>query len=228
MCGRFTLSYTFEELMAFAPGAEAGLRDWTPRYNVAPTQEHPILRMAGEEREWLWASWGLVNEWAADASRASRTINARAETISERPTFRQAFAERRCVVPADGFYEWQRTGDHRRPYLIHRQDGAALLMAGLYEVWKPRNESPRVTFTIVTTRANADIARLHDRMPVVLEDEQADEWMFARTGERRLRQLMEPASAGVLTTRPVSHLVNAVANEGAALVERAAEQVRLF
>jgi len=229
MCGRFTMTYPDARLLALALGIEAAdLVDWTPRFNLAPTQAHFIVVLRGEDRHVLPARWGLVNEWGTDANGAARTINARAETLSERPSFRNAFEQRRCIVPADGFYEWEGTRGERRPYWIHRRDGGLLLMAGLYEYWQPRPGVRECTFTIVTREANATVGRLHNRMPVIFDDAQADEWMFARTPPARLQELLRAAPEGGLQLRAVSRAVNRVENEGEELLEPAAEQARLF
>lgn len=228
MCGRFTLTYAVAQRLARALGVSVeDLEGWEPRFNIAPTQEHFIVVLRGEDRQVLPARWGLLNDWIRDPKDATKTFNARAETLAERPAFRAAFEQRRCVVPADGFYEWQGHRESRRPYWFHRRDGGLLLFAGLYEHWQPRGGPPAWTFTIVTTEAKGRLAEFHDRMPVILDDAAADDWMYAKTGEHRLRELIRSAS-GDLEARPVSQAVNRVENEGPSLLEPAAEQVRLF
>jgi putative SOS response-associated peptidase YedK len=184
--------------------------------------------MKTEERELLPAKWGLVNSWAKDASRAARAINARAETLATSPAFRDAYARRRCVVPTDGFYEWEGPKDHRQPHWIHRPDGRLVLMAGLYESWQPKPGEWQRTFTIVTTRANEMVARIHDRMPVVLDEEAAGRWMLANTPERELRQLLAPAPESALRMTAVSPRVNKVDNDDPAVLEPVAETARLL
>lgn len=229
MCGRFTLTYADAERLAAALGVSAAsVEAWQPRYNIAPSQTHLIMRLWGGERELVPATWGLVNAWTADGGNGSHLFNARAETLHERPAFREAFERRRCVIPADGFYEWQRGPDGRRPYWFHREDGGPLLLAGLYEYWEPRPGLRQCTFTIITTRANATVGALHDRMPVILDERDADEWMFPGNGMEWVRWLLRPAPDGLLRSRPVSEAVNNVANDGPGLLEGAAQQPRLL
>jgi putative SOS response-associated peptidase YedK len=133
--------------------------------------------------------------------------------------FRDAYARRRCVIPSDGFYEWRREGKERVPFWFHRDDGRPLLFAGLYESWRPRADEWERTFTIVTTRANELVSQLHDRMPVVLEGEAADRWMFRTTPSGELPGLLEPAREGLLVMTPVSQRVNSVANDDPSLME---------
>lgn len=229
MCGRFTLTYAEAKSLAAALGVPVeSIEGWQPRFNIAPTQAHLIMRLRGEDRELIPATWGLVNAWATDASNASNTINARAETLLERPSFREAFERRRCIVPADGFYEWQRGPGAPRPYWFHREDGGPLLLAGLYEYWEPRPGQWQCTFTIITTTANATVGALHDRMPVILDERDADEWMFERTPVTRAQELLRPAAEGVLHARAVSQAVNSVTSDGPGLLEGAAQQARLL
>jgi putative SOS response-associated peptidase YedK len=162
----------------------------------------------------------LVNRWAKDSSRASQYINAKAETLDQRPSFSEAFQQRRCVVPADGFYEWTGPKAKRQPLWIHPRAGGLLLLAGLYESWYPEGNQPEVTFTIVTCAANAAIAEVHDRMPVVLDERAVEDWMNPRERDPlSLKRLLVPALDDLLAMRPASPLVNSVKNEGPALLE---------
>src|SRR6266540_2898881 len=141
MCGRFTLTYRERQRLAREMGVnveEIPESAYQPRWNIAPTDPHFIVRQRYEERHALQAKWGLVNSWAKDAKRAAAQINARAETLTKSGSFREAFAKRRCVVPADGFYEWLRSGTERQPFWFHRPEGGLLLFAGLYESWQPK------------------------------------------------------------------------------------------
>ena len=221
MCGRFTLS-----LAADRAARELGIpvETWLemvtrPRFNIAPMQTHPVVVMPREDRELAPARWGLVNFWAKDNKRAARQINARAETLDTRPAYRAAFKSRRCVVPADGFYEWTGPKAKRQPLWYHRPDGGLLLFAGLYESWRAEPEREETTFTIVTTRANELMAPVHDRMPVVLADCAVDEWLFAEaTDVTALKDLLAPPPDDLLTVTPASMRVNAVKNDDAALL----------
>jgi putative SOS response-associated peptidase YedK len=226
MCGRFTMTYPDAHLLAEELGVPVeSLPGYSPHYNIAPTQEHFIVRIKTETREALPATWGLVNSWAKDGKRAAAQINARSESVERSGAFRDAFARRRCVIPSDGFYEWDRSGKVRQPYWFHRGDRKLLFLAGLYESWQPEPGRWQRTFTILTTGPNALVEQLHDRMPVVLDDESADRWMMPRTPVEELRRLMGPAPEGVLTMTPVSTRVNKVDNDDAGVLEPA-ESVR--
>lgn len=182
---------------------------YRPRYSIAPTSEHFVLRMEHEERELLRARWGLVNSWAKDASAAGRQINARAETVDTRPAFRSAFRHRRCAVPADGFFEWTGPKERRRPIWYHRPDGQLLLFAGLFEFWNAGPEEWEATFTIITTAANRLVSEVHDRMPVILSPGAVDEWIDPAQGDAALlKGLLVPAPEGLLVGRPVSPRLN--------------------
>jgi putative SOS response-associated peptidase YedK len=216
MCGRFTMTDEQLEPLARDLGVPISeLPRTRPRYNVAPTDEHPIVRMKNEQAEVRLAKWGLVNSWASDAKRAAAQINARAEGIATRPAFREAFQKRRCVVPADGFLEWTGSKKERQPLWFHRPDGGLLYFAGLYESWQPAPDEWQRTFTIVTANANGLIAPIHDRMPVILDADAALEWMDPKNhSAKALQGLLVPAAEQLLVARRVSPKVNSVANDG--------------
>jgi putative SOS response-associated peptidase YedK len=156
------------------------LAGYRPRYNIAPTDQHWIVRSRFEDREILPARWGLINFWMTDRRQAFKNINARAETVLTLPTFREAFKARRCVVPADGFFEWTGQKDSRQPIWYHRPDGGLIYFAGLYESWRPAPDEKERTFTIITTTPNSLIEPVHNRMPVILEDGAIDDWLYVR------------------------------------------------
>jgi putative SOS response-associated peptidase YedK len=224
MCGRFTLTYQQKQRLAEELGVnveEIG-DSYKPRYNIAPTDPHWIMRMQYEEREILPAKWGLVNSWAKDAKRAAKQINARAETIATNSAFRDAFARRRCVVPADGFYEWVGTGAARQPIWFHRPDGGLLLFAGLYESWPATPDNWQRTFTIITTAPNGVVSPIHDRMPVILSGDDVDYWLDPREEDTdALRKLLAPAPDDALVKVSVSQRVNSVKNDDPACLEPA-------
>jgi putative SOS response-associated peptidase YedK len=242
MCGRFTL--TRKDFRALASELEATFDEsvrtlYRPRYNIAPTDQHWIVREKQEQRQLLPAHFGLVNSWAKDAKGAARQINARSETALSRPAFREAFEKRRCAVPADGFFEWTGAKEARRPIWFHAPDGGLILFAGLYESWRdPASQSWLRTFTILTTDANETVAPVHDRMPVVLPRDRLDDWLHvpARNAEAHaegLRTLLIPASADALVATEVSRRVNSVANDDQACLvpvhnEVIGEAPRLF
>ena len=222
MCGRFTLTRSDLSGLAGALGATFEPDDaalYRPRYNIAPTDAHWIVRAKHEDRHVLPAKWGLVNSWAPDAKGAFKQINARSETVLTRPAFRDAFERRRCVVPADGFFEWTGTKEARRPIWFHPADAELMLFAGLYESWlDPKSATKIRTFTILTTEANAIVAPVHDRMPVILPPERVDEWLFvpaqdAAAHARGVHALLLPAADGTLVATEVSRRVNSVAND---------------
>ncbi len=243
MCGRFTLTRKdFRELATELAAAfdDADARLYRPRYNIAPTDQHWIVRERQEQRQLLPAKWGLVNSWARDAKGAARQINARSESALTRPAFHEAFERRRCAVPADGFFEWVGAKEARRPMWFHAPDSGLMLFAGLYESWRdPKTEARMRTFTILTTNANKTVEPVHDRMPVILPQERIDDWLHrpVRTAEayaEGLRALLVPAAEGVLIATEVSRRVNAVANDDEACLapadnsELTAEAPRLF
>lgn len=196
--------------------------DYQPRYNVAPTQEYFVLREHHEQLELLASKWGLVNSWEKDAKNAAKHINARAESLLTNRTFREAFRKRRCIVPVDGFYEWGGDRKERQPFWFHRADGGLLRLAGLYEWWLPQPGQWESTFTIVTTGSNAVIGRIHDRMPVILSEEAAGEWIFeGEKDPRSLLDLLVPAPADLLVPRAVLPRVNSANEEDSGLLEEA-------
>jgi putative SOS response-associated peptidase YedK len=223
MCGRFTLTWEESRQISDALGIEDE-RDvalnYRPRFNLAPTDQHFIITSEFERRTAQRARWGLVNRRARDNSRASQCINAKAETLEQRPTFSEAFLRRRCVIAADGFYEWTGPKAKRQPLWIHPRAGGLMLFGGLYESWYPERDRPEVTFTIVTCAANAAIAGIHDRMPVLLDERAAEDWMNPRERDPlSLKRLLVPAPADLLVMRPASPLVNSVKNDSPDLLD---------
>lgn len=214
MCGRFLLNSPAQVIAeAFGVPEPAEL---APRWNIAPGQTIAAVRAPGEARggagarELAWLRWGLIPAWAKEAPRDARLINARAETAPEKPAFRSAFRTRRCLVPASGFYEWQATGGRaKQPFAIGVAGGGPFAIAGLWEVWRPR-EGPTVeSCTLLTTDANALVRPIHDRMPVILPPESWEPWLDpALRDVERLRPLLRPFPAGQMTAVAVSAWVN--------------------
>jgi putative SOS response-associated peptidase YedK len=181
------------------------------RFNIAPTQEAPVVRRAATgAREMAMLRWGLVPFWAKDLTIGSRMINARSETVEEKPSFRNAFKSRRCVVPAAGFFEWKGEPGHKQPYAITAADQPVFAFAGLWESWKPKDGEAVETFTILTTDSNGQIAAIHDRMPVILPADRIDAWLDAPPGEARA--LLRPY-AGPMRIRAVGKLVGNPRND---------------
>ncbi len=223
MCGRFASTTPPDKLAAYF-GAEApilGDEEVSADYNVAPTRDVPIVRVRGDERHLDYLRWGLVPRWAKDLRIGSKMINARAETVATKNSFRSAFAKRRCIVTADGFYEWKRLDPKtKHPMYIHRADGDPLAFAGLYERWTDAENLREIhTCTIITTTPNEMMAEIHDRMPVLLSPQQWDEWLDpANADTESLQRLLVPAPDALLTSYAVSTEVNSVKNNNADLL----------
>lgn len=226
MCGRYALTTPADVLAKLLEITSGGaLAGYAARYNLAPTQPAPVVRLVrdGSHRSLDMLRWGLVPFWADDPSIGSRMINARAESVADKPAFRRPFERRRCIVPADGFFEWRKLADRKQPYFIHRCDGAPTLFAGLWDRWRDDDAAePLDTFTIITTRANEQLATLHDRMPVVLEPEDAEPWLDVEDPGRG-RSLLRPAAPGVLAMHPVGTRVNKPEHDDPEILERIEE-----
>lgn len=220
MCGRYTLTLSGHAL------AEAFELDdvpaTTPRYNVAPTQSMPVIR-ASEDRRRTCAlhRWGLVPFWADEPGIGNRLINARAEGAAGKPAFRAAFRHRRCLVPADGFYEWRKEAGGKQPYLIRFADGRLFAFAGLWERWGSGDGEPLETFTILTTTPNSLVQPLHDRMPVILEPRVYDRWLgLVEATADDLQSLLGPHPGDRMEAYPVSKRVNSPSNDDPGLLDR--------
>lgn len=224
MCGRFTLRTSPGDLAAWFLNASLDLT-WPairPRFNIAPTQGIVCVRVDPNEAdrcEVVQLLWGLIPPWSPDKKSAYKMINARSETIHEKPSFRGPFRKRRCLIVADGFYEWVREGEIKRPFHISMNDGSPFCFAGIWERWNSP-EGAVESAAILTTSANSLMARIHDRMPVILPPQDFRHWLTAQipaAGEdpqtQSLLQLLQPFPADRLQAIPVSTLVNSVRNE---------------
>jgi putative SOS response-associated peptidase YedK len=222
VCGRFTQQRPTAELAAMFD-AEPPPDELLPTYNLAPTDEAAVVVERADRRAIRAYRWGLIPSWAKDEKIASKMFNARAETLATSGAFRESFRKRRCIVPADAFYEWQRQGGARQPFLIRRSDGAPLALAGLWSGWHhPETEQVIRTFTIVTTTANRMLSSIHDRMPVVLAPQDWDLWLDPTNHEtEELTGLLQPSAEDELVLFPVRPLVNNVRNNGPELIEPA-------
>jgi putative SOS response-associated peptidase YedK len=219
MCGRFTQQRPASELAEIFSAEPLG-EDPGPRFNVAPTDEALVVVQREERRAVVPYRWGLIPHWADTPKVASRMFNARAETLTSSPAFREALQRKRCLVPVEAFYEWRREGTVRQPYTIARADGRPLVLAGLWSGWRdPAADAVRRTFTIVTSAPNEAMAGIHDRMPVMFDEPEWERWLdpaSSETGE--LLVLLQPRDEIELAIRPVSRLVNNVRNDGPELV----------
>lgn len=235
MCGRFSQVFQTEDLehlermLQSAHSIDKGLlellsENYSPSYNTAPTRYATILHAPSTRRVGVTqAHFGLIPSWAKDRSRSSSMINARAETISAKPAFRDLYRSRRCLLPINGFYEWQRLTKNsaKQPWYIHRADQAPMLLAGVCDTWlDPEHGHCEVdSFALITTNANRFMSDIHHRMPIVIEPESINAWFDSNSEPRELSQLLSPAADGVLEAYRVSSRVNASSNNDETLIE---------
>ena len=233
MCGRYRLSRRKQIIEEYFDSVPCG-EDWNPRYNIAPTQPVPVIRQNPKEpvREIALMKWGLIPSWSKNASGAASLINARSETASTKPAFRDALKLRRCLIPADGFYEWMRTGKSKQPYCFEVHDKELFAFAGLWDRWRDASGSWVKTFSILTTTPNAVTSAVHDRMPVILDPDSYDLWLDpGMKNVDAASELLKPFEAERMRCYPVSTRINHVANdddECSRPVELAEPQKRLF
>ena len=212
MCGRYNLVTDAQALVDFFE--VANLVDVRPRYNIAPSQDIVVVRQQQGERKLAYMHWGLIPFWAKDSTIGRHTINARAETVAEKPAFRAAFRKRRCLVPATGFYEWKRENGRKQPYNIRAADGGLFAFAGLWEQWKQDDDTVIESCTIIVTRANETVAPIHDRMPVILPADSYQAWLDPGNQDQALlKAMLEPCPSRWLSADPVSTRVNNPGND---------------
>ena len=227
MCGRFTLAAKPTTLATLFDLDE--IPEIAPRYNIAPTQPVAAVRIAPhvQKREFTYLTWGLIPSWAKDIRMGSRMINARSETVAEKPAYRAAFKRRRCLIPADGFYEWQKVEGRKQPYYIAMNNRGPFAIAGLWERWEGGDGSVIESCTLLTTTPNALVKPLHNRMPVILHPEDYAEWLYPGGDSGLLLHLLRPYPANEMTAYPVSTFVNSPANDGPDCVHPLEEQGQL-
>lgn len=217
MCGRFAQKSSSRKLAKKFKVEE--VPPLAERYNVAPAQAVLAVREASDGREATLLKWGLVPRWAKHPGIGNKLINARSETVTEKPSFREAFARRRCLTPIDGFYEWARRGDRKRPFYFHMRDGEPFAVAGLWEQWEGVS-GPLETCTLLTTEANELLAPYHDRMPVILAPDDYDVWLSPDVRESGpLARLLRPFPQAEMSAYAVSTLVNSPLNDDPRCVE---------
>ncbi|MCA8991961.1 MAG: SOS response-associated peptidase [Planctomycetaceae bacterium] len=216
MCGRYNLKTSQQELREVFDVLRGDNFQLVPRYNIAPTQPVLIVRMAEQpEREFAHVQWGLIPSWAKDPNIGAKMINARSETVQTKPAFRAAFKRRRCLIPANGFYEWKQQGRSKQPHLIQLQGEQVFGFAGLWETWCDPEGGELSTCTIITTAANELLQPLHERMPVILRPEDHEEWLTCPEEDiESLHHLMGPFPSQLMQVREVDAWVNSARHEG--------------
>jgi putative SOS response-associated peptidase YedK len=223
MCGRYVITSPPAAIRALFGYPEQP--NFPPRYNVAPTQPIPIVRLAEGRRHFALVRWGLIPAWVKDPKGFSLLINARAESVLDKPAFRAAMRRRRGLIPADGFYEWRESAGRKQAYFVRRRDGAPFAFAGLWETWTGPNGEELDTAAIVTTNANSTLSAIHDRMPVILPIDAFDLWLdCAKVDGPVAAALLVPARDDLFEAFPVSPAVNRVANDTRALIAPYVEQ----
>lgn len=218
MCGRYTVRLIQPIMDHFQVDF---LAETTARFNVAPTQDVPVVRAdSGGRRVGALMHWGFIPSWADDPAIGNRMINARSETVAEKPAFRTAFQRRRCLIPADGFYEWQKLdgGKRKQPFFIRMKDDRPFAFAGLWEHWR-RDDQEIVSCTILTTSPNELMKPIHDRMPVIVPSDQYERWMDSKRAGKDVTDLLAPFPAHAMTAQPISTYVNSPRNDDARCVE---------
>ena len=219
MCGRFTVISAPEAMRALFRYPEQP--NFPPRYNVAPTQPIAVVRLEEGTRQFALMRWGLLPSWVKDPKAFSLLINARGESVLDKPAFSSAMKRRRCLIPADGFYEWQATGGRKQPYYVRAKSGAPLAFAGLWETWTGPNGEELDTAAIITTTANRTLAAIHARMPVIVPEEAFDLWLnCAEVDAETAAALIVPAPDDLLEANEISTAVNRVANDNPKVLER--------
>jgi len=213
MCGRFVLEHSPSQLMKVY--RLSTIPDLSPRYNIAPSQQIAVVRQqSGGDRDLSFLQWGLIPSWSKDSAIGHKMINARSETVHEKPSFKQAFHARRCIIPASGFYEWEKSGKEKIPHYIHLRDGDVMSLAGLWERWKSPEGQELETCTILTTAADSLVKRLHDRMPVILNRAEFDIWLDRENDDvNRLTELFLPYPSDQLEEYIVTRDVNSPSND---------------
>lgn len=224
MCGRYTITVSMEDLLIRYLTNDSTMIQYAPKYNVAPMQWLPAVIHNGKENRVGELRWGLVPSWAKDQKMGSKMINARAETLLEKASFKRLVSNRRCIIPADGFYEWKRQGSSKQPMRIGMREGNIFSMAGLYDIWIDSDGKKLSTCTIITTTPNDLMADIHDRMPVILRPEDESQWLNRENHDvSTLMKLLTPYESSKMQAYPVSSTVGNVRNDSKELIEETRE-----
>jgi len=221
MCGRFTSKAKPRQIKTEFKIGKLNSKIFTPRYNIAPTQNIPVVLESSGERIIEEVKWGLIPSWAKDDSIGSKLINARAETLAEKPSFKNAFKNRRCIIPASGFYEWQKqTKGAKQPFYFYLKDKDLFGLAGLWEEWTDKESGEVIeTCTVITTKANKVLEHVHERKPVILKDKDYDNWLDEKVHDTdKLQKLLKPFPASSMKSHPVSRLVNSPSENSPSLI----------
>ncbi|AIQ25616.1 SOS response-associated peptidase [Paenibacillus sp. FSL H7-0737] len=222
MCGRYTITVTMEELMVRYFANDSTIIHYAPKYNAAPMQQIPAVINTGSSNKLGELRWGLVPTWAKDDKIGNKMINARAESLLEKPSFKRLVSSRRCIIPSDGFYEWKVQGSSKQPMRIMMRDGGIFSMAGLYDIWMDPEGNKLSTCTIITTTPNELMAEIHNRMPVILKPEDETEWLDRGNQDTTsLIKLLKPYDQQLMRAYPVSTAVGNVRNDAKELIEEA-------
>lgn len=222
MCGRYTITVTMEELMLHYFTDDNSLIHYAPKFNAAPMQYIPAVIHNGTHNKLGQLRWGLVPSWANDDKNGSKMINARAETLLEKASFKRLLTSRRCIIPADGFYEWKQQDGGKQPMRIMLRNGSIFSMAGLYDIWMDASGNKLSTCTIITTEPNSLMADIHNRMPVILSPEAEPHWLDRSNQDvPSLISLLRPYDAAQMTAYPVSSAVGNVRNDYKQLIQEA-------
>jgi putative SOS response-associated peptidase YedK len=223
MCGRAYKTYTEEELyFQYLSKRPLNLSDFTPIYNLCPTQNTLVLRLVDGERQFEEMRWQLVPNFEPAFTTKFSTINAKSETVFESRLFGDVVVRQRCIVPLSGFFEWKTDGQRKRPFKIHLQNNAIMSLAGIWETWRPGTPRERRSFSILTTSANRFMRAIHDRMPVILDNSSEEDWLDPEIHERKaLKEILQPCPNEWLTAVEVSPLVNSAKNNGPELLQPA-------
>jgi len=218
MCGRYLIISPPEAMRLLAEYLEQP--NFPPRYNVAPTQPIPVVRLDGSTRHFALVRWGLLPSWVKDPKTFTLLINGRGESVCEKPAFKNAMKRRRCLIPADGFYEWKVDGKSKRPFVVRPRDGKPVMFAGLWETWTGPNGEEIDTAAIVTTQANATLHPIHHRTPVILEKEEFEPWLdCAHVDAHEAATLLKPVREDRMDAYEVSPAINRVVNDGPQVLE---------